>query len=52
MRLPAIAIGGCSCNVMGAMETFGATAEAAIAAFGVPREEWPVVIARLDPPAR
>ena len=38
--------------VRGAMETFGASAETALAAFGVPREEWPAVIARLDPPAR
>ncbi len=34
---------------MGAMDAFGATAGAA---FGVSREEWPAVIARLDPPAR
>ena len=38
--------------VRGAMETFGASAETELAAFGVPREEWPAVIARLDPPAR
>ena len=38
--------------VRGAMETFGASAETELAAFGVPRDEWPAVIARLDPPAR
>ena len=39
-------------DVRGAIDAFGATAETALAAFGVPREEWPAVIARLDPPAR
>ena len=38
--------------VRGATETLGLTAETALAAFGVPREEWPAVIARLDPPVR
>ena len=39
-------------DVRGAIDAFGATAEVALAAFGVPRDEWPAVIARLDPPAR
>ena len=38
--------------VRGAMEAFGASAETELAAFGVPRDEWSAVIARLDPPAR
>ena len=37
-------------DVRGAIDAFGATAETALAAFGVPRDEWPAVIARLDPP--
>ena len=39
-------------SVRGAIDNLGLTAEAALAAFGVPRDEWPAVIARLDPPTR
>ena len=38
--------------VRGATEALGVTAEAALAAFGVPRDEWPAVIDRLDSPVR
>ncbi|MBR3158396.1 MAG: hypothetical protein IKG69_01375 [Atopobiaceae bacterium] len=34
------------------MGAFGASPETLLAAFGVPRDEWPAVIARLDPPAQ